>query len=65
VREPVADLDAAAATLLKADLQGTDLVPLLAVGIVDHHDAGQLQFFRILHILVRRFGDGLAGVLGE
>ena len=39
VRQPVADLDAALAVLLEADLQRIELVALLAVGVVDDDDA--------------------------
>ena len=41
------------------------LVPLLAVGVVDHHDAGQAQPLRVLHVAIGSLGDGLAGVAVE
>ena len=65
VRQPVADLDAALAVLLEADLQREELVPLLAVGVVDDDDTRELELLGILHVLERRLGDRLAGVLGE
>ena len=65
VRQPVADLDAALAVLLEADLQRVELVPLLAVGVVDDDDAGQLELLGVLRVLERRLGDRLAGVLGR
>ena len=65
VRQPVADLDAALAVFLEADLERIELVPLLAVGIVDDRDPGQLELLGVLHVLERRLADGLAGVLGE
>ena len=65
VRQPVADLDAALAVLLEADLERIEHVALLAVGVVDDDDAGQLQLLRVLDVLERRLGDGLAGVLRE
>jgi hypothetical protein len=63
--EPVADLGAALAVLLEADLQRVEAVTLLAVGVVDNDDAGQFQLFGVLCVLEWRLGDGLAGVLVE
>ena len=65
VRQPVADLDAALAVLPEADLERIELVALLAVGVVDDGDAGQLQLLGVLHVLVGRLADRLAGVLGQ
>ena len=50
VRQPVADLDAALAVLLEADLERIELVALLAVGVVDDDDASQLEPLRVLHV---------------
>ena len=60
VREPVADLDAAAAAGLEADLERINLVSLLAVGVVDHHHPNTFEFVRIVDALERRLRECLA-----
>ena len=50
---------------LKPDLQWEELVALLAVGVVDDDDAGQLQLLGVLHVLEGRLVDRLAGVFVE
>ena len=65
VREPVADFDAALAVAAEADLERVDGGALLTVGVVDDDDADILEFLGGLDVLVRGFGDGFAGVLGE
>ena len=49
--------DAGLAVLLEADLQRIELVPLLAVGVVDDGDAGQLELLGVLRVGERRLGD--------
>ena len=63
VGHPIAHFDAGLAILSITDLQRVKFVSLLAVGVVDHRDAGELQFFGILHIGKRRFVDRLPAVL--
>ena len=64
MRQPVADLDAALAVLLKADLQRIERVALIAVG-VGNDQSLERQLLRILRVGERRLGDRLAGVLVE
>ncbi len=50
---------------LIANLQRINLVSLLAVGVVDDHDASLLQPFGILDIGKGSFVDRLAGIFGQ
>ena len=65
MRNPVAEVNPAFTKLPKSDLKRIELVALLAIGVVDDRDASQLQFFRILSVLVGSFSDRLPAVFRQ
>ena len=64
MREPVADLDATLAMLLKFHLQWVKQVPLIAISIRNHQSLKR-QFLRILSVGKGSFSDGLPSVFGQ
>ena len=65
VRDPIAHLDAGLPVFAVTNLQRVELVALLAIGVVDDGDAGELELVGTLRVLVRRLADRLARVLVE
>ena len=62
MRKPIADFDTTFAMLLESDLQRVQRIPLIAVAIGDYQ-AFNRQFFWILHIGKRGFGNRLSRIL--